>query len=86
MREKGAQWLVTLARLGCTSATSVPPFSHPERYLVGAGPNFGRGQKRCFTVFWRFFPGPNWDPKTPKNTKKINDPCLRNEHTALARH
>ena len=35
MGEKGAQWLVTLARLWCTSATSVPPFSHPERYLVG---------------------------------------------------
>ena len=34
MGEKGAQWLVTLARLGCTSATSVPLFSHPERYLV----------------------------------------------------
>ena len=34
MGEKGAQWLVTLARLWCTSATSVPPFSHPERYLV----------------------------------------------------
>ena len=35
MGEKGAQWLVTLARLGCTSATSVPLFSHPERYLIG---------------------------------------------------
>ena len=34
MGEKGAQWLVTLARQGCTSATSVPLFSHPERYLV----------------------------------------------------
>ena len=44
MGEKGAQWLVTLARLWCTSATSVPPFSHPERYLVGPlGP---------FLTFW----------------------------------
>jgi len=34
MGEKGAQWQVTLARLWCTSATSVPLFSHPERYLV----------------------------------------------------
>ena len=34
MGEKGAQWLVTLARLWCTGATSVPLFSHPERYLV----------------------------------------------------
>ena len=43
MGEKGAQWLVTLARLWCTSATSVPPFSHPERYLVGH-----------FWPFWAF--------------------------------
>ena len=45
-------------------------FETKNIFIFGAGPNFGRGQKRGFTLVWRFFPDPNWGPKTPKNTKK----------------
>ena len=58
MGEKGAQWLVTLALLGCSSATSVPLFSHPERYLVGPFlDHFWAREKRLFLAEkWRAVP------------------------------
>ena len=40
-------------------------FETKNIFIFEAGPNFGRGQKRRFTLFWRFFQGPNWGPKTP---------------------
>ena len=57
MGEKGAQWLVTLARLGYTSATSVPLFSHPERYLVTFLVHFHIALGERFGPFFRYF----WD-------------------------
>ena len=55
MGEKGAQWLVTLARLGCTSATSVPLFSHPERYLVTFLVHFHIALGERFWPLFRYF-------------------------------
>ena len=58
MREKGAQWLVTLARPWCTSATSVPPFSHPERYLVlGTPTNYFADLGAILAIFGHFWAG-----------------------------
>ena len=38
-------------------------FETKNIFIFGAGPNFGRSQKRGFTLYLEVLPGPNWGPK-----------------------
>ena len=58
-------------------------FDTKNIFIFGAGPNFGRGQKRGFTLYLEVL-GPIGAPT--EKYQKIDDYRLRNEHTALARH
>ena len=55
-------------------------------FIFGAGPNFSRGQKRGLTLYLEVLPVPQLGPQNTEKYQKINDPRLRNEHVALARH
>ena len=60
-------------------------FETKNIFIFGVGPNFGRGQKRGFTLYLEVLPGPQLGPQNTEKYQKINDYRLRNEHTALAR-